>query len=160
MRAEAARMEQPTANAAYANDNYDAEYDAPYEPLDDEPRATAQSAARNSAPVFANAPAPGSAYAAGTDYEDGMPFERYTEPGALTADAPAAEPETNSPIIRLLNSRLRLIGEALAQTQPLQPRSRCPHPVIRNSSPSMSRWLNRPTQRPLSPRAPQWLCPR
>ena len=122
MRAEAARMEQPTANAAYTNDNYDAEYDAPYEPLDDEPRATAQSAARNSAPVFANAPAPGSAYAAGTDYEDGMPFERYTEPGALTADAPAAEPDDELADYKAPEQPVKAYGEAPAQTQPLQPK--------------------------------------
>ena len=67
-----------------------------------EPRPAAQASAPESReparPVRrAVSPVPGSAYAAATDYEDGMPFERYGEPAAVSADAPADLDEPLAP---------------------------------------------------------------
>ena len=69
----------------------DESYDDDYiKPTQSQTAPVAPASAANAAPRTA-APAAGSAYAAGTEYENGMPFERYSEPASIKTDAPAAQ---------------------------------------------------------------------
>lgn len=69
------------------DENYDDDY---IKPTQDQTAPAVPDAAAFTAPRTA-VPAAGSAYAVGTEYENGMPFERYSEPAAVKADDTAAQ---------------------------------------------------------------------